>query len=277
VPSLLRGLRLSKLFGRKGVIHSSPTADHACPRTWRAAARIPGFRDIRGYRAMYQDFHRAILTGAAPEMSLERAMDDQRVMDQIYASLAPAGPWRLRGRCGPNTSTSSSLGAAPAGERWPRAGWHRCARARRRARRGHSARAGELESRKLSGSSCAIARPSAGWTGAAIEFLPYTHYCVGGNTKFWGSVLYRLRREDFCATEHVDGVSPAWPITYETLAPYYEQAERLYHVTASAVTIRPSRLADHFRFHLSRMQPACRRLSNGCASRVCIRRRCHSD
>jgi choline dehydrogenase-like flavoprotein len=62
------------------------------------------------------------------------------------------------------------------------------------------------------------------------EFVPYTHYCVGGNTKFWGSVLYRLRREDFCATEHVDGVSPAWPITYETLAPYYDQAERLYHV-----------------------------------------------
>ena len=62
------------------------------------------------------------------------------------------------------------------------------------------------------------------------EFLPYTHYCVGGNTKFWGSVLYRLRREDFVATEHVDGVSPAWPIPYETLAPYYDQAERLYHV-----------------------------------------------
>jgi choline dehydrogenase-like flavoprotein len=62
------------------------------------------------------------------------------------------------------------------------------------------------------------------------EFRPYTHYCVGGNTKFWGSVLYRLRREDFLATEHADGVSPAWPIDYETLAPYYEQAERLYHV-----------------------------------------------
>jgi choline dehydrogenase-like flavoprotein len=62
------------------------------------------------------------------------------------------------------------------------------------------------------------------------EFHPYTHYCVGGNTKFWGSVLYRLRREDFCATEHVDGVSPAWPIDYEALAPYYDQAERLYHV-----------------------------------------------
>jgi choline dehydrogenase-like flavoprotein len=62
------------------------------------------------------------------------------------------------------------------------------------------------------------------------EFSPYSHYCVGGNTKFWGSVLYRLRREDFQAVEHIDGVSPAWPIDYDTLESYYERAERLYHV-----------------------------------------------
>jgi choline dehydrogenase-like flavoprotein len=62
------------------------------------------------------------------------------------------------------------------------------------------------------------------------EFRPYTHYNVGGNTKFWGSVLYRLRREDFQAVEHRDGTSPEWPIDYDTLAPYYERAERLYHV-----------------------------------------------
>jgi choline dehydrogenase-like flavoprotein len=62
------------------------------------------------------------------------------------------------------------------------------------------------------------------------EFTPYTHYGVGGNTKFWGSVLYRLRRQDFEAIDHVDGVSPAWPIDYDTLAPYYDRAERLYHV-----------------------------------------------
>ena len=66
------------------------------------------------------------------------------------------------------------------------------------------------------------------------EFLPYTHYGVGGNTKFWGSVLYRLRREDFQAVPHVDGTSPAWPIDYDTLAPYYERAERLYHVHGQA-------------------------------------------
>ena len=66
--------------------------------------------------------------------------------------------------------------------------------------------------------------------GQGVEFLPYTHYGVGGNTKFWGSVLYRLRREDFQSIEHEDGDSPAWPIDYDTLEPYYEQAERLYHV-----------------------------------------------
>lgn len=66
--------------------------------------------------------------------------------------------------------------------------------------------------------------------GHGREFRPYTHYCVGGNTKFWGSVLYRLRREDFQEVEHVDGVSPPWPIDYETLEPYYERAERLYNV-----------------------------------------------
>jgi choline dehydrogenase-like flavoprotein len=65
---------------------------------------------------------------------------------------------------------------------------------------------------------------------AGREFRPYTHYVVGGNTKFWGSVLYRLRREDFQATEHQDGVSPAWPIDYDTLAPYYDRAEALFHV-----------------------------------------------
>jgi predicted dehydrogenase len=42
---------------------------------------------MRGYRAMYADFVRAIRDDRTPEMSLEAAMDDQRLMDQIYASL----------------------------------------------------------------------------------------------------------------------------------------------------------------------------------------------
>jgi choline dehydrogenase-like flavoprotein len=66
------------------------------------------------------------------------------------------------------------------------------------------------------------------------EFRPYTHYCVGGNTKFWGTVMYRLRPEDFKEMEHADGVSPAWPIDYDTLAPYYDRAERMYEVHGQA-------------------------------------------
>ncbi len=67
-------------------------------------------------------------------------------------------------------------------------------------------------------------------TGLHREFLPYTHYGVGGNTKFWGSALFRFRREDFEQTEHADGTSPAWPIGYDALAPYYDRAEQIYQV-----------------------------------------------
>jgi choline dehydrogenase-like flavoprotein len=59
---------------------------------------------------------------------------------------------------------------------------------------------------------------------------PHTNYNVGGNTKFYGAALFRLRREDFGEVKHWGGVSPAWPIAYEDLEPYYTAAERLYHV-----------------------------------------------
>jgi choline dehydrogenase-like flavoprotein len=53
---------------------------------------------------------------------------------------------------------------------------------------------------------------------------------VGGNTKFYGSALFRFRKEDFGEIRHHGGISPAWPITYDELEPYYTQAEQLYHV-----------------------------------------------
>ena len=69
---------------------------------------------------------------------------------------------------------------------------------------------------------------------AGRSFRPYTHYCVGGNTKFWGTVMYRLRPEDFKEMQHADGVSPAWPIDYDTLVPYYDRAEAMYDVHGEA-------------------------------------------
>jgi predicted dehydrogenase len=46
---------------------------------------FPGFRDIRGYQAMYRDFVTSARSGRQPEMSLERAMEDQKLMEEIYA------------------------------------------------------------------------------------------------------------------------------------------------------------------------------------------------
>ena len=69
---------------------------------------------------------------------------------------------------------------------------------------------------------------------AGRSFRPYTHYCVGGNTKFWGTVMYRLRPSDFKEVQHAEGISPAWPIDYDALAPYYDRAEAMYEVHGEA-------------------------------------------
>jgi choline dehydrogenase-like flavoprotein len=61
-------------------------------------------------------------------------------------------------------------------------------------------------------------------------FQPQIHYYVGGATKMYGAALYRLRAEDFGQLRHHDGISPAWPITYEQMEPYYTSAEHLYQV-----------------------------------------------
>jgi len=62
------------------------------------------------------------------------------------------------------------------------------------------------------------------------EFNPKQHYYVGGNTKVYGAVLFRMRERDFDDVHHVDGVSPAWPLKYGDFQPWYTQAEHLYHV-----------------------------------------------
>lgn len=62
------------------------------------------------------------------------------------------------------------------------------------------------------------------------EFKPGQHYFVGGNTKFYGAALLRLRAEDFGELRHHGGISPAWPVSYREFEPYYTQAEHLYHV-----------------------------------------------
>jgi len=59
---------------------------------------------------------------------------------------------------------------------------------------------------------------------------PQQAYYVGGQTKVYGAAMFRMRAEDFCAVQHEGGISPAWPITYADMEPYYTRAEQLFHV-----------------------------------------------
>jgi len=61
-------------------------------------------------------------------------------------------------------------------------------------------------------------------------FAPGLHYFVGGNSKMYGAVLFRLRESDFSGVQHEDGMSPAWPVLYKEFETYYQAAEELFHV-----------------------------------------------
>jgi choline dehydrogenase-like flavoprotein len=61
-------------------------------------------------------------------------------------------------------------------------------------------------------------------------FQPQVHYFVGGATKMYGAALYRLRPADFGEIKHADGLSPAWPLSYDEFEPWYTKAEWLYQV-----------------------------------------------
>jgi choline dehydrogenase-like flavoprotein len=90
---------------------------------------------------------------------------------------------------------------------------------------------------------------------------PHTNYYVGGNTKFYGAALFRLRQQDFGELLHEGGISPAWPISYEDLEPYYTKAEYLYqvHGERGADPSEPWASAP-YRFPAVRHEPRIQRL-----------------
>lgn len=80
-----------------------------------------------------------------------------------------------------------------------------------------------------------------------VPFRPGLYYYVGGNTKVYGATLPRFREVDFGSIEHPDGISPAWPISYADIEPYYAEAERLYavHGTAGQDPTEPWRSSEY--------------------------------
>ncbi|GAA1478537.1 hypothetical protein GCM10009623_29830 [Nocardioides aestuarii] len=87
VPSLLRGIRTSKLYGREGVITFESNGAGAVARgRGRPRVHVPGpaeLRDVRGYKAMYADFVAAVREGRQPSMSVERAREDHVLMEMV--------------------------------------------------------------------------------------------------------------------------------------------------------------------------------------------------
>ena len=74
-------------------------------------------------------------------------------------------------------------------------------------------------------------RPKEDWFDKDDKpFKPFIHYNVGGNSKMYGAALFRFRETDFQEVKHYGGISPEWPLQYDTYENYYEQAEILYSV-----------------------------------------------
>lgn len=76
--------------------------------------------------------------------------------------------------------------------------------------------------------------PQETWYADGRPFTPGNFYFVGGNSKFFGTAMFRFRERDFEVVEHEEGVSPAWPIRYADLEPWYADAERLFGVRGLA-------------------------------------------
>lgn len=87
------------------------------------------------------------------------------------------------------------------------------------------------------------------WWADGRAFQPGMFYFVGGNTKFYGAAMFRFRERDFEEVVHPDGISPAWPIRYAELEPWYDQAETLFgvHGQGGSDPSEPWRSADYRR------------------------------
>jgi choline dehydrogenase-like flavoprotein len=74
-------------------------------------------------------------------------------------------------------------------------------------------------------------RNSDPWIGPDGEsFIPGNYHYVGGSSKLYGATMPRLRESDFGEVRTHDGISPAWPVSYSELEPFYTEAEALYLV-----------------------------------------------
>jgi UDP-N-acetylglucosamine 3-dehydrogenase len=90
VPSLLRGLRISRIYGRRGSVAFESNGLFVAVWGQRRRLLLPGLKDLSGRVAMFRDFVRALKSGAEPEMTLARARRDVELVQMIEASVGSA-------------------------------------------------------------------------------------------------------------------------------------------------------------------------------------------
>lgn len=87
VPSLFKGLRLSKIYGREGSITFESNGVFLIVRGRRKLFSFPGFADIAGYKSMFRDFFHTIQNNTSPQFTLQLARRDLELIEMIYASM----------------------------------------------------------------------------------------------------------------------------------------------------------------------------------------------
>lgn len=88
VPSPLRGVRISRIFGTEGAAAFESNGIFLLQTGKRTRLRFPGFRDLAGNRAMWTDFLDVIRTGREPVMTSARAQHGLEIIETAYRTAA---------------------------------------------------------------------------------------------------------------------------------------------------------------------------------------------
>lgn len=84
IPSLLKGVRLSHIYGTHGSIRFESNGLFLLALGRRRQLKFPGVRDLTGSRAMFGDFLTAIRTGREPEYTTALARRDLELVEGAY-------------------------------------------------------------------------------------------------------------------------------------------------------------------------------------------------
>jgi predicted dehydrogenase len=92
IPSLLRGLRFSHIYGTRGTVTFESNGLVVVVTGARPRLLFPGLLDIHGYQAMFRDLLTALQTGSEPVMSLARAQRGLELIEAAYHNVHAQPP-----------------------------------------------------------------------------------------------------------------------------------------------------------------------------------------